>query len=490
MDHPPPVNPLFYYGSEPPYLHQTKISSNADLGAPAMKATLSSSGSFSDEVGYYDYKSTPDPLGGMNSSMIPIDSEWPTQHMGWTEMEDTPSLSSSYDVDIPKDHLAIPDVLWQSFGSMEIPNQIGITKKEIPFPEFEPQFPMEDVSLSPWTSYPWNPHNNQDAWADTYLVGASYNYSGAGYYESRSIPLKRQVINQEGEPLSTASLPADYLHQPHLSQPIQSSPVAAGATTHMPTALTLPAIAVPEVPSYANISAHQNTSFHSCDGNPGTEMASTSFVGPVHQEHNTINNMTSHLQSATQMPATSSSYPQPHLTFPSPIRNTLQSDDARNSLLVEWKRSGLSYKDIKRIGNFKEAESTLRGRYRTLTKAKERRVRKPKWQDKDIQLLREAVKIHTEKTTSESYPGPPSFPTWPQSELGESNEHPRHDPDGSCTRTYPSSATSEQLGHVYTQPPKVSWKKVSEYIFAHGGSYEFGNATCKKKWCEIHGILI
>ena len=40
------------------------------------------------------------------------------------------------------------------------------------------------------------------------------------------------------------------------------------------------------------------------------------------------------------------------------------------------------------------------------------------------------------------------------------------------------------------QPPRVSWKKVAQYIWSHGGSYQFGNATCKKKWCDIHGIKI
>lgn len=38
--------------------------------------------------------------------------------------------------------------------------------------------------------------------------------------------------------------------------------------------------------------------------------------------------------------------------------------------------------------------------------------------------------------------------------------------------------------------PKVSWKKVAQYIWAHGGSYQFGNATCKKKWCEIHDFKV
>ncbi|KAI2786075.1 hypothetical protein POX_h09842 [Penicillium oxalicum] len=60
--------------------------------------------------------------------------------------------------------------------------------------------------------------------------------------------------------------------------------------------------------------------------------------------------------------------------------------DTRNAMLIEWKKAGLSYKDIKRIGGFKEAESTLRGRFRTLTKAKEQRVRKPKWLKRDVSV--------------------------------------------------------------------------------------------------------
>ena len=56
----------------------------------------------------------------------------------------------------------------------------------------------------------------------------------------------------------------------------------------------------------------------------------------------------------------------------------------KNALLIEYKRRGLSYKDIKRMGNFREAESTLRGRFRTLTKSKDQRVRKPQWQERDV----------------------------------------------------------------------------------------------------------
>ncbi|KAJ5310676.1 uncharacterized protein N7443_003137 [Penicillium atrosanguineum] len=123
------------------------------------------------------------------------------------------------------------------------------------------------------------------------------------------------------------------------------------------------------------------------------------------------------------------------------IKTSLHYSDSRDALLIEWKRRGLSYKDIKHIGGFKEAESTLRGRFRTLTKAKEQRVRKPKWTETDIQLLIEAVSNYSESGLS-----------------------------------------------VSGSPPKVSWKKVAQHIWAHGGSYQFGNATCKKKWCEIHNL--
>lgn len=32
---------------------------------------------------------------------------------------------------------------------------------------------------------------------------------------------------------------------------------------------------------------------------------------------------------------------------------------------------------------------------------------------------------------------------------------------------------------------KISWKRAGEYISINGGSYHFGNSTCKKKWAEL-----
>jgi hypothetical protein len=64
-----------------------------------------------------------------------------------------------------------------------------------------------------------------------------------------------------------------------------------------------------------------------------------------------------------------------------------QRQDAKNALLIHYKEQGMSYKDIKVLGGFEEAESTLRGRYRTLTKPKEERVRRPEWNDRDVSTL-------------------------------------------------------------------------------------------------------
>ncbi|KAF4635034.1 hypothetical protein G7Y89_g3062 [Cudoniella acicularis] len=109
--------------------------------------------------------------------------------------------------------------------------------------------------------------------------------------------------------------------------------------------------------------------------------------------------------------------------------------DAKDDFLVRSKLAGMSYKEIRRKGNFTEAESTLRGRFRTLTKAKSARVRKPEWNENDLRLLEKAVRKLT------------------------------HGSDPSRS--------------------KVPWKLVAEYIANNGGSYHFGNATCRKRWDEL-----
>jgi hypothetical protein len=65
-------------------------------------------------------------------------------------------------------------------------------------------------------------------------------------------------------------------------------------------------------------------------------------------------------------------------------RTPAQRSGDKDAFLVQCKLSGMSYREIKEKGRFPEAESTLRGRFRTLTKRKEYRVRKPEWQQDDV----------------------------------------------------------------------------------------------------------
>ncbi|KAK3899528.1 hypothetical protein C8A05DRAFT_36856 [Staphylotrichum tortipilum] len=108
---------------------------------------------------------------------------------------------------------------------------------------------------------------------------------------------------------------------------------------------------------------------------------------------------------------------------------------AKDEFLIRHKQMGMTYKEIRRAGGFTEAESTLRGRYRTLTKSREARVRRPEWSEKDVHLL--SLAVHELSPT----PTP--------------------------------------------NPSRVPWKKVAEWIVAHGGSYHFGNSTCRKRWDEL-----
>ncbi|PGH03392.1 hypothetical protein GX51_04123 [Blastomyces parvus] len=123
-----------------------------------------------------------------------------------------------------------------------------------------------------------------------------------------------------------------------------------------------------------------------------------------------------------------------------------QRASEKDEFLIRCKRAGMPYKEIKEKGNFFEAESTLRGRFRTLTKRKEQRVRKPGWQEKDVRLLCEAVRKYANPIQDDSGEG--------------------------------------------IKSPKISWKQVGEYISKNGGSYHFGNATCKKKWSQIQQDII
>jgi len=68
------------------------------------------------------------------------------------------------------------------------------------------------------------------------------------------------------------------------------------------------------------------------------------------------------------------------------LEGSIADRRTKDNLLLRLRAEGHSYKDLKRMGRFHEAESTLRGRHRTLTKDKDERVRQPQWRDQDVRL--------------------------------------------------------------------------------------------------------
>lgn len=73
-------------------------------------------------------------------------------------------------------------------------------------------------------------------------------------------------------------------------------------------------------------------------------------------------------------------------TFRSTIagKNPKELMKEQNLLLLRWRSQGISYKTIKERLGIDEAESTLRGRLRTLTKPKNERLRRPQWMEEDV----------------------------------------------------------------------------------------------------------
>lgn len=70
--------------------------------------------------------------------------------------------------------------------------------------------------------------------------------------------------------------------------------------------------------------------------------------------------------------------------------------DRENEILKEGKRNGLTYKEIRAMMGTDIAESTLRGRWRALSKNKKDRVRKPVWTVRDVCLAILSLKLHAD----------------------------------------------------------------------------------------------
>jgi len=138
-------------------------------------------------------------------------------------------------------------------------------------------------------------------------------------------------------------------------------------------------------------------------------------------------------------------------------------DTSRDEFLLQCKAKGMTYKEIKELGGFAEAESTLRGRYRTLTKPREERLRKPEWTGRDVGMYRQQV-------TELSF-GQVELLFEAVSRYAHAHSVLRH-------RDHLDSTTLDHFANT------IPWKQVADFM-AHRGSYRYGNATVKKKYMEV-----
>ncbi|KAI6546868.1 hypothetical protein MCOR05_000309 [Pyricularia oryzae] len=123
----------------------------------------------------------------------------------------------------------------------------------------------------------------------------------------------------------------------------------------------------------------------------------------------------------------------PTENFPSGRLPVGASSAVENLFIHEMREEGLSFREIQAAGPFVQAESTLRGRYRTYVTDKALRPRKTEWTAADDVFLWDAVRHYRD--------------------LG------RH-----------------------TRSDHIPWQKVRDYIFEAGGTHKFWSASCHKRW--------
>ncbi|KAJ4202176.1 hypothetical protein NW767_006137 [Fusarium falciforme] len=74
----------------------------------------------------------------------------------------------------------------------------------------------------------------------------------------------------------------------------------------------------------------------------------------------------------------------PLVDWGGPLPGPMAFRASRDQYLIDRRADGYTYREIKEAGGYAEAEPTLRGRWRTLTKKPEQRLRKPKWEQNDV----------------------------------------------------------------------------------------------------------
>lgn len=248
-----------------------------------------------------------------------------------------------------------------------------------------------------------------------------FPYASSYRYKSSDSPYSLG----ETDRLENRDEPYQYPQPPQTNEQLQATRVSL-ATDGMPSRVLLPT-AAPSPPAF--IPAHE----------PAAEMRTpppATLEPPMFPSSPPRN---SPPRSATRSQQRNVDHSNSEIDARPPVSLLMASDAERarkDALLLQLRSEGYTYQEIRRRCHFTEAESTMRGRYRVLTKPKEERVRKPQWTAHDDQLLLSAVR---------------------------------------------SLARGRRVGRDF----RVAWKTVADSIVDGGGSYHFGNTTCRKRYDEL-----
>lgn len=367
-----------YTPGHPDFHQQALVHTQATLfvAESDMKPTFSSNGSSYSDIGCEPLEGIDDPLAAVTASTsgtcprLPYPTAKPDMYHAsfLSQAEDTSSLSSSFDfIDMPQVEPVLPSYLpLQATGF--ISNDAAKTSLH---PQYNPQttacaVPPDSKFICSNSSTAWIPGSmtsEAEPWPSIHIpygMADALNWGNAGYY-GEYWPTPESFISTnlvDSQTYDIHNLPSSTLNQPlNVGSPLS------------PASESIPDYAAGPAPT-----------------GPRNEYHASQYV--THPSTDTVNlkkeTSLQHENSQPQLQCRPEEKQQSSSPEKVGIKASLHYSDTRNGFLIECKRRGLSYKDIKRIGGFKEAESTLRGRFRTLTKSKEQRVRKPKWQDKDV----------------------------------------------------------------------------------------------------------
>jgi hypothetical protein len=160
---------------------------------------------------------------------------------------------------------------------------------------------------------------------------------------------------------------------PSLSLFCQSTPLENHGSEHEPTASVV----------LSTLGCHKING-QSSGRNGRYEIRTRPFQRTPHSPPSSPLEVPSYLDSSIDAspPSTSEVPPLNHSQNKSTSEPRKTRDD--DKFILACRGKGMSYKDIREKGGFTVAESTLRGRFRSLTKHRHERVRKPWWTTADV----------------------------------------------------------------------------------------------------------